>query len=196
MIHRTAPWRVLQSVYSFKDQWVAVRSETVELPDGTVLSPYHTLEFPDWVCAVAVTPDLEIVLVEQYRHGAKRPMTELPAGAVEAGEEPLRAMQRELLEETGFVSDSWVHLATYPVNGARHTNKVHAFLALNAHAAGPQRPDIGELLVVHKLPWNDFKTGLDQGKLTFAACQLACLFKLQTLVHGQPENRQLKELAL
>ena len=196
MIERTAPWRVLQSSYSFKDQWVAVRSETVQLADGTVLSPYHTLEFPDWVCVVALTPTREIVLVEQYRHGAKRPMTELPAGAVETGEPPLEAMKRELREETGFVSDDWHQLGTYPVNGARHTNSVHAFLALNAREVGEQRPDVGELLVVHKLPWDDFKAGLDQGRLTFAACQLACLFKLQTLVRNQPENRQLKELAL
>lgn len=131
MAQETAPWRVLQSSYTFRDRWLALRSETVQLADGTVLSPYHVLEFPDAVCVVALTPALEILLVEQYRHGARRVMTELPAGAVDPGEQPLQAIRRELLEETGFAGDDWHHLGTYPMNGARHTNNVHAFLALD-----------------------------------------------------------------
>jgi hypothetical protein len=64
------PWKVLESGYSFKDRWIGLRSETVQLPSGKILSPYHTLEFPDWVCAIVLTVDRRIVLVEQYRHGA------------------------------------------------------------------------------------------------------------------------------
>src|SRR5215468_3056445 len=67
-----APWQVLDSKYSYRDRWLAVRSDTVRVPNGTILSPYHTIEFPEWICAVALTPDKEIVLVEEYRHGVGR----------------------------------------------------------------------------------------------------------------------------
>jgi|LNAP01.1.fsa_nt_gb 8-oxo-dGTP pyrophosphatase MutT (NUDIX family) len=182
MVQKTAPWRVLQSSYSFKDKWLSLRSETVQLADGTVLSPYHLLELPDAVCVVALTSALEIVLVEQYRHGAKRVMTELPAGAVDAGEQPLQAIRRELLEETGFAGDDWRLLGTYPANGARHTNSVHAFLALDVREVDRQRLDRGELLVVCKLPWHDFNRRLARGDIVMSSSQLACLFRLQMLV--------------
>ena len=67
-----APWQVLESKYSYRDRWLAVRSDTVRVPNGTVLSPYHTIEFPEWVCAIALTPEREIVLIEEYRHGIER----------------------------------------------------------------------------------------------------------------------------
>jgi ADP-ribose pyrophosphatase len=189
----TQPWKVLESRYSFQDEWIRLRSETVQLPNDKILSPYHTLVFPEWVCAVVVTPAHDILLVEQYRHGAKQAMTELPAGTVEAGEEPLAAMQRELLEETGHASEEWHRLGTYVVNGARHTNRVHAFLALNARDVAPQRLDDGEVIHIHSVPWRDFTTQLAAGDLNFAACQLACLFWLQMFARGcdDPQVRQL-----
>ena len=92
------PWQVLESKYSYRDPWLAVRSDTVRVPNGTVLSPYHTIEFPEWVCAVALTPQQEILLIEEYRHGVKRLSFELPCGAPDHdGEDVLDAMKRELL---------------------------------------------------------------------------------------------------
>ena len=97
------PWQVLDSKYSYRDRWLAVRSDTVRVPNGTILSPYHTIEFPEWVCAIALTPQREIVLIEEYRHGIERPSFELPCGTPDdESEDVLEAMQRELLEETDW----------------------------------------------------------------------------------------------
>lgn len=43
----------------------------------------------------------QIMLVEQYRYGAMMNMKEFPAGCVDRGEEPHKALAREVLEETG-----------------------------------------------------------------------------------------------
>jgi 8-oxo-dGTP pyrophosphatase MutT (NUDIX family) len=102
------PWQVLDTRYSYRDRWLALRSDTVRVPNGTILSPYHTIEFPEWICAVALTPDHHIVLIEEYRHGVGRLSIELPCGTPDHdGEDLLAAMQRELLEETGYAADEW-----------------------------------------------------------------------------------------
>jgi ADP-ribose pyrophosphatase len=189
----TRPWKVLDSRYSFKDEWIRLRTETVQLANDKILSPYHTLEFPDWVLAVVLTPAHDILLVEQYRHGAKRAMTELPAGSVEGSEKPLAAVQREVLEETGHASEEWHQLGIYALDGARHTNRVHAFLAMNAREVAPQRLDDGEVLHIHHLPWREFTARLAAGDLDVTACQLACLFWLQKFVRdsADPQVRKL-----
>ena len=48
------PWQVLESKYNYRDRWLALRSDTVRLPNGRVLDPYHVIEQPDWVTAVTV----------------------------------------------------------------------------------------------------------------------------------------------
>src|SRR4029453_5965172 len=101
-----APWQVLDSTYPSRVRWLAVRSDTVRVPNGTVLSPYHTIEFPEWVCAIALTPEREIVLIEEYRHGIERNSFELPCGTPDhEGESVLEATKRELREETGYSAD-------------------------------------------------------------------------------------------
>ena len=54
-----------------------------------------------------------IVMERQYRHAAKQYLWELPAGKLDAGEEPLTGAQRELEEETGYRAKKWKPLVEY-----------------------------------------------------------------------------------
>lgn len=54
-----------------------------------------------------------IVMERQYRHAAGRYLWELPAGKIDAGEEPLAGAQRELEEETGYRAKKWKLLQEY-----------------------------------------------------------------------------------
>ncbi|TWF54495.1 NUDIX hydrolase [Neorhizobium alkalisoli] len=95
-------WSVLSSETVVKDRWIDLRAETCVTPSGQEIAPYYVLSYPDWVNIVAITADDEIVLVRQYRHGAADVFTEIPGGAVDAGDpDPVAAAKRELLEETG-----------------------------------------------------------------------------------------------
>ena len=118
----------------------------VQLPDGRTLPPCPVIEHPDWVDVIALTAGLNIVLVDQYRHSVGRVRTEFPAGAVDDGEEPIAAIQRELLEETGYASDEWHLLGMAPVYPALQTNRICSFLALNAHRVTHQQLDEGEVI--------------------------------------------------
>ena len=64
---------------------------------------------------VAIAPSGGVVLVEQHRPPVGRSVIELPAGLVgdlpgEEDEGILKAAQRELLEETGYVAARWTEL--------------------------------------------------------------------------------------
>jgi ADP-ribose pyrophosphatase len=54
-----------------------------------------------------------VLLVRQYRHPAGRYLWELPAGKVDAGETPLAAAKRELIEETGYRARKWRRIAAF-----------------------------------------------------------------------------------
>jgi 8-oxo-dGTP pyrophosphatase MutT (NUDIX family) len=190
------PWQVLDSKYSYRDRWLALRSDTVRVPNGTILSPYHTIEFPEWICAVALTPDHHIVLIEEYRHGVGRLSIELPCGAPDHdGEDLLAAMQRELLEETGYAADEWHVLGSSTANTARQNNRVHAFLALDARRVAAQTLDPGEVIRPHVIPWRQFIAELGDGRLEIPGLHLAALWQLKTFAQASGDPR-LAALAL
>ena len=73
------PWVVEDSRITYADRWLKVRTDRCVSPSGPVIDPFHVLEYPAWVNVVALTPDGEIVLVRQYRHGVQQILLELPA---------------------------------------------------------------------------------------------------------------------
>ena len=70
------------------------------------------IEHPPSVVLV-VTDGGELILVRQYRPGAELEVLELPAGAIEAGESPTEAADRELAEECGLAVDGWTEIGQY-----------------------------------------------------------------------------------
>jgi ADP-ribose pyrophosphatase len=168
--------RVLQSAYAVDDQWLRLRRDVLQAPDGRTLPPCPVIEHPDWVDVIALTADFNIVLVDQYRHSVCSLRTEFPAGAIDTSEEPLAAGQRELLEETGYASDEWHLLGTAPVYPALQTNRIYSFLALNARRIGGQVLDEGEVIRCHEMSLCGFIAQVEAGAIELPALQLAGLW--------------------
>ncbi len=177
---RKRPWQILHSTYPLADRWISLRRDVVALPDGRTMAPVPVVEHPDWVDVIALTADLDIVLVDQYRHAVRQVRTEFPAGTVDAGEEPLVAIRRELLEETGYASDDWHLLGTAPVYPVAQNNRIHSFLALNARRIAEQDLDEGELIRTRELPVAEFIDRVQSGAIELPALQLADLWLLQS----------------
>ena len=70
-----------------------------------------------------------IVLERQYRHAANQYLWELPAGKLEAGEDPLAGAQRELAEETGYRAKKWRPLVEYYASPGFLGESMKVFLA-------------------------------------------------------------------
>jgi ADP-ribose pyrophosphatase len=87
----------------------------------------------DWAIALALDENDRLLLVNQFRYGAQKHSWEFPAGLVEAGESPLEAGRRELMEETGFAgSESYILGQCHP-NPAIQDNLCTFLLFTNVH---------------------------------------------------------------
>jgi ADP-ribose pyrophosphatase len=165
------PWKILKSHYLHKN----VRIDTCELPDGKMLEGF-VLEFRDWVTIVALTSTKEIVLERQYRHGAQKVILELPGGTMDGEDEnPLSAARRELLEETGYASDTFIQIGSVSPNPANHTNMIHYFLALDAEKVGSQNLDATEEIEVVLKPLDEVISMAKKGEL-LQSMQVSAIF--------------------
>ena len=125
-------WKVLKRDIVFQDTWVQLEASRCELPDGRIIEPFYIRRDPDFAVVVAVTKDGRLVLVRQYRHGVEKVLLELPAGAIEKGEDPKVAAGRELLEETGYQAGHLEFLMKTAPNAANSTAYAYCYLATDA----------------------------------------------------------------
>lgn len=90
---------------------------------------FVVLDSNDWVNAIPLTHDNQVVLIRQYRAGTHSITYEIPGGVIEPGEHPLHAGLRETTEETGYVSTHSESLGHVHPNPAIQNNKCHIILA-------------------------------------------------------------------
>jgi 8-oxo-dGTP pyrophosphatase MutT (NUDIX family) len=174
-----APWDVLSSRTVLRDRWIDVTADACRDARGNLLDPFYTFSYPDWVQVVALTPGDQIVLVRQYRHGARARTLELPAGAMDnADSSPVETAARELREETGFVAGSLQHVCSLHPNTATHRNLCHTVLALDALPSGTVAHEAGEDIVVETMPLAGVLSGLNAGLLAQAMHVSALLLAL------------------
>ncbi len=87
------------------------------------------VEHPGGAVALGVFENGEILLVKQFRHPINGEVIELPAGKLDAGEDPLHCAQRELQEETGYASEQWTKLTTMMTTPGFCNERLHIYLA-------------------------------------------------------------------
>jgi len=101
------PWKKTGSKPLGNFKVFSVRSDSRISPCTGETHDFYIIECVDWVNVIAITPDDQIVLVEQYRHGSDSVELEIPGGMMDPGDEsPIATGLRELREETGYEGDS------------------------------------------------------------------------------------------
>lgn len=137
-------WKVLSKTNIIHRPHLDAYREKVELPDGKIYDEFYRLHFSPVVCIVAETDDGRLLIERQYRHAVGQVLTEIPAGIVEPGEEPLAAARRELMEETGYGGGSWVPLSVDYAQGGVQDNKMYSFYAKGVSPHGQRHLDLTE----------------------------------------------------
>lgn len=138
------------------------------------------IEHPGAACVIPMLDKDTVLLVEQWRVGAKRTLWEIPAGTLDPGEDPLTCAARELEEETGYKAGKLEHLFTmYPSPGILD-EKMHIFVATGL-TKGEQKLDDDEEIVIKPFTFRDLRVQLKANNLkdgkTIAALGYLMVFK-------------------
>ncbi len=113
---------------------------------------------------VPITNDNNIVLVRQFRFGIEDYTLEVPGGLLEPNEDRLKAVQRELLEETGYTSTEFTFLGSVYSNPVFIDCEIHHFLAFGASLQSEQQLDFDEEIEIVELSITDVYKRLDKGE--------------------------------
>jgi ADP-ribose pyrophosphatase len=119
--------RIIQTKRTKISPWMEVISRDVQLSADASAEPYYAIGQPDYLVALAVMPDLRILLVRQYRPAIERFSLELPAGMLEPNEDPDSAIARELLEETGYPAETIELIGKGATCAGRISNSMYSF---------------------------------------------------------------------
>jgi ADP-ribose pyrophosphatase len=155
-------WQVKNSrlVYD-RSPWLKIWEQDVELPNGTTIEGYIVTYAREVGLVFAVTEDEQVILVEQYKHGLGQTEMDLPAGYLDDDDaSPLAGTQRELLEETGYVSDDWQPLGDFVIDPNRSTDRFYYFLARNARRVAEPHLDPTEEIAIHLAPLAELRDWL------------------------------------
>jgi len=169
-------WKILESSYPLPD----VRIDICELSNGHILKPL-VLEYDPEVTILALTKSQEVVLVREYRHGIQKTILQLPGGSVDDGESPLEAAKRELLEETGFRSDTFIEVGHVNPNPANYANTMYAFLALDARQTPNRDPEDAKRIEIFLRPFEEVLEMAKRGDLIHSLTISTIFFALAHL---------------
>lgn len=145
-------WKTIETRTEYEADYVTVKKDKVQLPDGSVIDDFYTVKIQDAALIVALTEDEQILLKSEYRYACKADVIECPAGMVEEGENPRATAERELYEETGYTSTAWTYLGPTWESTSKLTNTMHLFLAKNCRKVSGQHLDTNEHMDVMVLP--------------------------------------------
>ena len=165
-----------------QDQWIDFRRSAYRFPDGRVFEPYYSYTRRDYAVIVASDEAGSFLCVRQFRQGIRQVTTEFPAGGIERKdgeactiEQALTAAQRELREETGYVSDCWRPLLVIPSSATISDNYAYLFVAENCRKVTGQELDPMELLRVRKYTADEIDAMLAEGRFQQSVHALAWL---------------------
>jgi ADP-ribose pyrophosphatase len=125
------------------------------------------LEYNDWVDAIVLTPNFDCVVLQEYRHGVGGVRLGFPSGGIDEGEtDVLGAVKREVLEESGYISENWFAISSIEVNPGMQNNHLHSFLAYNAVLTSQQDLEPTEDIEVSLMPFVELLRGVQEGSLS------------------------------
>jgi ADP-ribose pyrophosphatase len=160
-----------------------VRSDTVRLPDGGE-SVREYIEHPGAVMIIPLLSDGRVVMERQFRYPLHREFIEFPAGKIDPGEEPLATARRELLEETGYEAEEWVHLTTIHPLIAYCDERIELYLARKLSQPRAASLEQGEFLEVFHANPIEAMRWVREGKVSDVKTIIG-LFWLEKIQRGE-----------
>jgi 8-oxo-dGTP pyrophosphatase MutT (NUDIX family) len=161
------PWQKISSTPIGDFRIFTMRSDKKVSPRTGKEHDFVILDSVNWVNVIAITPDQQLVMIEQFRHGSNTVELEIPGGMMDASEtSPVVAGLRELREETGYEGEQGRVLGRAFPNPAIQSNTCFTVVVENCRCLHPVEFDHGEDLITRLVPVADALRFVGEGKIS------------------------------
>jgi ADP-ribose pyrophosphatase len=143
-----------------------LRSDRAISPRTGQPHDFMVIDSVNWVNVVAITPDQQLVLIEQFRHGSGTVELEIPGGMIDPHDaSPEAGGVRELREETGYAGENPQIIGQVFPNPAIMSNTCFTLLVENCRCIHPVEFDRGEDLITRLVPVSEVRELVASGKI-------------------------------
>ena len=156
-------WKALKREKIFEKYGRGLEKVTFEMPDKSK-SGFYIAKTNQPVCVLALTKNKKVILAKQFRPGPNKILLELPGGMIDKAETPLKAMARELLEETGYQGN--LKFVTRSYDCAYSNVYRYCFVAIDCVKISRQKLEKNEYAEVALFSLNEFRKLLKSGQMT------------------------------
>lgn len=178
------PWPTAQSRHVGDYRIFSIRSDLRVSPRTGQQHDFFVLDAVDWVNVIALTPQREIILVEQFRHGTETVEVEIPGGMIDPHDgSPVVAAVRELREETGYEGEKARLIGQVFPNPAIMSNTCHFVLIENCVQRHSVSFDYAEDILTRAVPVNEAMRLVQSGRIQHALV-VAALFHFHLNGYG------------
>ena len=174
------PEPTLSSELIYRGRIVSLRVDEVRLPSGQTRRR-EIVEHGGAVAIVAVDDQARVLLVRQFRKPVEQFLLEIPAGTLEAGEDPDACARRELLEETGYRAERVERLIGFYSAPGFCTEYLHVYLATGLREGGAS-PEEDESIELVREPVARALELIESGQIQDAKSQVGLLAYLARTV--------------
>lgn len=155
--------KVLNEQSVFSGRVIKLSVLDVELQDGSE-SKRELVKHPGAVAVLPIDAEGNVLLVRQFRIAAGRVLTEVPAGTLNAGEDPLLCAERELQEEVGYRPGKLESLGGIFAAPGYTTEFIHLYLATELQEARLEQ-DADEFIEVDRVPFTQVLDMVERGEI-------------------------------
>ncbi len=120
--------KTLSSQLIYEGRAVKLRVDTVKMASGRETTR-EIVEHSDCVAIIAIDANDNVLLVNQFRKPVEKELLEIPAGGIEAGEDPVMTVHREMREETGYLPKKVERLGGFYSTPGYCTEYLYLYLA-------------------------------------------------------------------
>lgn len=165
------PWKKIHSEQIADCKVFSVYQNRMCAPDAPdeQAHNFYVIHPTNWVNVIPMTPEGNVLLIEQFRHGIETITLEIPGGMIDASDaSPLEAAARELLEETGYQAEELQILGLNHPNPAIQNNVCYSVLAQNVRQVQTPQFDGTEDIAMRLVPLAEIPQLIAKGLITHA----------------------------
>ena len=168
------PWPKVSSKPLGDFRIFSIRADEKISPRTGLPHDFFIIDCVHWVNVIAVTPQQELIMVEQFRHGSNTVELEIPGGTMDAGDaSPVHTAVRELREETGYEGEGARIVGQIYPNPAIMSNTCYTVLVEHCALRHETQLDSGEDLLTRLVPVSEFPALVKTGKIRHSLVAVA-----------------------